>query len=34
MSSKYGTSHAIPDGLPKLLKDFTREVLRLQPANV
>ncbi|KAH7815228.1 putative radial spoke protein 7 [Monocercomonoides exilis] len=34
MSSKYATAQKIPEGLPELLKDFAREVLRKQPVNI
>jgi hypothetical protein len=34
MSSVYATHFKIPDGLMKLVKDFSREVLRKQPVNV
>jgi len=34
MTSKYTTTHTLPDELPKILKDFTKEVLRAQPANI
>ncbi|KAA6377962.1 MAG: putative radial spoke protein 7, partial [Streblomastix strix] len=34
MSSKYLAPYKIPEGLIKLLKDFTREVLRSQPPNI
>lgn len=32
--SKYQKSYAVPDAFPKLLKEFTREVLRHQPQNI
>jgi|SaaInlStandDraft_7_1057024.scaffolds.fasta_scaffold34571_1 Ca2+-binding EF-hand superfamily protein len=34
MTSKYLPRVGIPKGFPDLLKDFTREVLRVQPANI
>lgn len=34
MTSKYSTNLTIPDEFPQILKDFTREVLREQPANI
>ncbi|KAK2949610.1 putative radial spoke protein 7 [Blattamonas nauphoetae] len=34
MSSVYASDHKIPDGLKEILKDFSREVLRDQPANI
>mmetsp|Transcript_13960 Transcript_13960/g.32520 ORF Transcript_13960/g.32520 Transcript_13960/m.32520 type:complete len:447 (+) Transcript_13960:32-1372(+) len=34
MGSKYRTHHSIPETFPKILKDFVREILREQPANV
>jgi Regulatory subunit of type II PKA R-subunit len=34
MSSKYQPSYTIPEELPAVLKDFTREILRAQPANL
>ena len=34
MSSEYAREFTIPDGFADILKDFTREVLRDQPADV
>jgi len=34
MASKYKTGHTIPPEFPDILKDFVREVLREQPANI
>ena len=33
MSSKYSQQFDVPEGFPDLLRDFTREVLRAQPAG-
>lgn len=34
MSSRYQKQFTIPEGFPQLLKTFSREVLRCQPANI
>jgi len=34
MSEKYHTTLTIPDEFPPVLKEFSREVLRQQPANI
>jgi Ca2+-binding EF-hand superfamily protein len=34
MSSKFAKQYAIPSEFPEILKEFTREVLRAQPADV
>ena len=34
MASKFKTGHTIPPEYPDILKDFVREVLREQPANI
>ena len=34
MSSRYQKPYTIPEAFPPLLKEFTREVLREQPANI
>ena len=34
MASKFKTGHTIPPEFPDILKDFVREVLREQPANI
>jgi Ca2+-binding EF-hand superfamily protein len=34
MSSKFAKQYQIPPEFPEILKDFTREVLRNQPANI
>lgn len=34
MSSRFAKQYSIPPEFPELLKDFTREVLRNQPANI
>jgi len=34
MSSRYQKAFTIPEGFPAILKSFTREILRAQPANI
>eukprot|EP00884_Botryococcus_braunii_P023656 jgi/Botrbrau1/9975/Bobra.0012s0069.1 len=34
MASKYSKDFSIPENFPMLVKDFTREVLRVQPTNL
>ena len=34
MASKFAREFSIPAGFPEILKDFTREALREQPADV
>jgi len=34
MASKYAKEFKVPEGFPETLRDFTREVLRDQPAEI
>jgi len=34
MSSKFAKQYQVPPEFPEILKDFAREVLRNQPANI
>jgi hypothetical protein len=34
MASEYYQKHTIPEDFPLILRNFTREILRLQPKNI
>lgn len=34
MASEYYQKHTVPSQFPLILRNFTREVLRLQPKNI